>query len=206
MQLRLTFLFFSICWCSVLITPRTVSAQIYSGTTIEGTVLLSNFPSAEASKLLIPDSTSIKLDLDPVTTSTKRSSKISSALMQMLEEVASEYQLDAHLLHAVIKVESDYNPRAQSPKGARGLMQLMPDTARRFGLSDPFNPRENVQAGARYLIWLLKLFNNDIELALAGYNAGEQAVIRAGYRLPDYPETRSYVPKVLRHYKLLGGS
>jgi soluble lytic murein transglycosylase-like protein len=79
-------------------------------------------------------------------------------------------------------------------------MQLKPATARRFGAKDIFDPRENIQAGARYLGWLLNFFQGDIELALAGYNAGEQAVVRAGYRIPDFGETRTFVPTVLMHY------
>jgi soluble lytic murein transglycosylase-like protein len=118
-----------------------------------------------------------------------------------VEDAARQYGLDPYLLHAIIKVESGYNPRALSAKGARGLMQLMPETVRRFGVSDAFNPRENVRGGAEYMKWLLEIFHGDVELALAGYNAGEQAVIRAGYRIPAYGETRNYVPKVLAHYK-----
>jgi soluble lytic murein transglycosylase-like protein len=101
------------------------------------------------------------------------------------------------LLHAVIAVESDYDAKAVSPKGAQGLMQLMPATAQRFGVANPFDPRENVRGGALYLKWLLDLFGGDLQLAIAGYNAGEQAVIRAGYRVPPYAETQKYVPRVM---------
>jgi soluble lytic murein transglycosylase-like protein len=119
----------------------------------------------------------------------------------MVGDIARQYGLDPYLLHAMIKVESGYNPRALSAKGARGLMQLMPDTAHRFRVSDAFNPRENIRGGAEYVQWLLELFHGDVELALAGYHAGEQAVIRAGYRIPAYAETQNYVPRVLSHYK-----
>ncbi len=111
--------------------------------------------------------------------------------------------IDAALLHAVISVESGYNPGAVSPKGATGLMQLLPATGRRYGGSNLFDPDENIRAGAEYLKYLLKLFNNDLELALAGYNAGENAVIRHGRRLPPYAETERYVPLVVAHYKRL---
>ncbi|HTD02961.1 lytic transglycosylase domain-containing protein, partial [Undibacterium sp.] len=131
----------------------------------------------------------------------KNISTIPSAFKDMIEDAARQHDLDPNLLHAMIKVESGYNPQALSAKGARGLMQLMPDTARRFGVSDAFNPKENIRAGAEYVQWLLKLFQGDVELALAGYNAGEQAVIRAGYRIPNYGETQKYVPKVMAHYK-----
>ena len=94
-------------------------------------------------------------------------------------------------------MESSYDARAVSPKGAKGLMQLMPDTARRFGVSDPFDPEQNVRAGATYLRSLLDLFKGDTRLALAAYNAGENAVIRSGNRIPAFAETQAYVPRVL---------
>ena len=119
----------------------------------------------------------------------------------LVARIAREQQLDAALLHAVITVESAYNERAQSPRGAMGLMQLMPATAQRYGVRDAWNPLENVRAGARYLKDLLVLFNDNLNLALAAYNAGEGAVIGSGHRIPPYPETRSYVPRVLHHYE-----
>jgi soluble lytic murein transglycosylase-like protein len=120
---------------------------------------------------------------------------------RLIEEAAHRYGLDPLLLHAVIRAESGYNPDALSPRGATGLMQLLPDTARRYGVKDLYDPRQNVRAGARYLRDLLERFGNDLELALAGYNAGEGAVLRAGNRIPDYRETRAYVPKVLGFYR-----
>lgn len=114
--------------------------------------------------------------------------------------VARQHKLDAALLHAVITVESGYNPKAQSPKGAMGLMQLMPETARRYAIKNVWDPRENLNGGAQYLRDLLALFNNDLRLALAAYNAGEAAVIQAGNRIPPFAETRSYVPAVLAYY------
>lgn len=119
----------------------------------------------------------------------------------MLEDVATECRLDPKLLYAVIEVESGYDPVALSTKGAGGLMQIMPATARRFGVTDLFDPHENARAGAKYLSWLIGFFRGNIELALAGYNAGEQAVIQSGYRIPPYAETRNYVARVLRHYR-----
>src|SRR5512143_4200942 len=122
-------------------------------------------------------------------------------LMPAIQQVAVTYQLEPALLHAVISAESGYNPQARSPKGARGLMQLMPATARRFGVSDPDDPTANLQGGARYLRWLLDLFT-DLRLALAAYNAGEGAVQRYGNTLPPYPETRTYVRRVLEFYRV----
>jgi soluble lytic murein transglycosylase-like protein len=120
----------------------------------------------------------------------------------MIAKVAREQKLEPALLHAVIAVESAYNPQAKSPKGATGLMQLMPDTAKRYGVTDLLNPLENLRAGARYLRDLLGMFNNNLKLVLAAYNAGEGAVIRSGNAIPNYPETRAYVPRVLQHYEL----
>jgi soluble lytic murein transglycosylase-like protein len=98
-------------------------------------------------------------------------------------------------------VESGYDAKAVSRKGAQGLMQLMPKTAQRFGVHNVFDPVENIRGGALYLKWLLDYFNGDLKLALAGYNAGEQEVVRAGYKIPANKETRDYVPKVLAHLK-----
>ncbi len=186
---------------TALIVPDIARAQVYTGMTAGGTIVLSNFSSPEATMLLIAPSSADKAGFDPVVASPGKISAIPKAFKDMVDEAARLHDLDPNLLHAMIRVESGYNPRALSAKGARGLMQLTPDTARRFGVSDAFNPRENVRAGAEYLQWLLKLFQGDVELALAGYNAGEQAVIRAGYRIPNYSETQKYVPKVLAHYK-----
>ncbi|MDH0733282.1 lytic transglycosylase domain-containing protein [Pseudomonas sichuanensis] len=109
------------------------------------------------------------------------------------------------LLHALIKAESGYNPKARSPKGAAGLMQLMPDTAKEMGVKDVLDPKSNVQGGARYLKRMLTLFDNDITLAVAAYNAGPEAVLSRGKVVPPFAETRRYVPNVLRDYRLLRG-
>ena len=107
------------------------------------------------------------------------------------------------LVHALIFAESAYDPRAVSPAGAIGLMQLMPETARRYGVADLFDPEQNVRTVVRHLKDLLEQFDGDVELAIAAYNAGPNAVIRAGNRVPPYPETRRYVPRVLEHYRRL---
>jgi soluble lytic murein transglycosylase-like protein len=129
-----------------------------------------------------------------------------AAYREMIAEAAQAAAVNPALLHAVIKVESSYNPRAVSKKGAQGMMQLMPQTSRRLGVVDPFSPRDNIMGGARYLRELLDLFNGRVELALAAYNAGELAVIRSGYKLPPYPETQSYVPRVLQQFRALTGT
>lgn len=116
---------------------------------------------------------------------------------------ADTYKIDAELIHAVIAVESGYDPKAVSPKGARGLMQLMPDTARRYGLKDLRRPDCNIRVGTAYLKDLLVQFGDDVKLALAAYNAGENAVVRYGNRIPPYRETLQYVPKVVSLYSQL---
>ena len=107
--------------------------------------------------------------------------------------------VDPRFIHAVIKQESKYDPKAVSPVGAEGLMQMMPATAKRFGLKDPFDATANVAAGTKYLKWLLKRFDGDVSLALAGYNAGEGAVDK--YKgVPPYSETQNYVKKIVSNY------
>ncbi len=119
----------------------------------------------------------------------------------LVEAAARTYQVDAALLHAVISAESGYNPAAVSNKGAVGLMQLMPETARRYGIENSFDPEQNIRGGTKYLSYLLQLFDNNLELTVAAYNAGENAVIRHGYSIPPYRETLGYVPSVLKLHK-----
>jgi len=116
---------------------------------------------------------------------------------------AKETNVDAALIHAVIFVESQYNPAARSRAGALGLMQLMPDTAKRYGVKNVLDPEQNIRAGAAYLRDLLALFGNDLNLVLAAYNAGEEAVAKYGNRIPPYRETAAYVPRVLSQYRKL---
>ena len=117
-----------------------------------------------------------------------------------IAEVASRYEVPEALIHAVVAVESAYDPNAVSRAGAVGLMQLMPATARRYGVADRRNPSANLAGGTRYLRDLLQRFDSDLELALAGYNAGENAVEKFGNRIPPFDETRNYVRKVLELY------
>ncbi len=118
-----------------------------------------------------------------------------------IEAAARANRIDPALIHAVISAESGYNPFARSRAGAAGLMQLMPATAERYGAQNRMDPAQNIEAGVRYLRALMNLFDNDLKLVLAAYNAGENAVIRAGNRIPPYAETMIYVPRVLRYYK-----
>jgi soluble lytic murein transglycosylase-like protein len=118
-------------------------------------------------------------------------------------KAAERAGIDPALVHAVIRVESGYNASAVSPKGAMGLMQVMPGTARRFGVDDLLKPGASISAGTQYLSHLMRIFGGDLRLALAAYNAGEGAVLRYGRQIPPYRETRGYVPRVLSTYQAL---
>jgi soluble lytic murein transglycosylase-like protein len=131
-----------------------------------------------------------------------------SAYDEIIKKVAMAHRVDVALIKAVVHAESGFNPRALSKKGASGLMQLMPETARRYGVLDPFDPAQNLSGGVLYLKDLLRIFNDNHRLAIAAYNAGENAVKR--YKgVPPYEETRAYVRKVLRfrsRYAVLVGA
>lgn len=118
-----------------------------------------------------------------------------------IQAAASAAKLEPALVHAVISAESGYNPAARSKAGAVGLMQLMPGTAERYSVADRLDPADNIKGGTRYLGDLLKMFNNDLPLALAAYNAGEKNVVKYGNKIPPFDETRAYVPKVLAYYQ-----
>ena len=111
--------------------------------------------------------------------------------------------VDPLLLYSIMHQESSFKPRAMSYKGARGLMQLMPPTAVRFGVTNIWDPKQNIEGGARYMRFLLDLFSGDVNLALAGYNAGEGAVLKYGYSIPPYSETQEYVRRIGRRYSLI---
>ena len=111
--------------------------------------------------------------------------------------------VDPLLLYSIMHQESSFKARAMSYKGARGLMQLMPFTASRFGVTNIWDPKQNIEGGARYMRFLLNLFDGDVRLALAGYNAGEGAVMKYGYQVPPYSETREYVRRIGNRYSMI---
>ena len=117
----------------------------------------------------------------------------------IIRKASEKYDVDYALIKAVIKAESNFNHRAVSPVGAQGLMQLMPKTASSLNVQDSFHPENNINGGVRYLRYLLRLFNGNLSLALAAYNAGEGAVARYNNRIPPYPETQTYVQRVLQY-------
>lgn len=129
----------------------------------------------------------------------------STAFDDLISSASGRYNVDPDLIRAVIKTESDFNTNARSNKGAMGLMQLMPDTARMHNVSDAYNPNENVEGGVRHLRMLLERYQGNLELSLAAYNAGAGAVEKHG-GIPPYNETREYVRKVLRFYDSFRGT
>jgi hypothetical protein len=118
-------------------------------------------------------------------------------------ESGKRNSVDPLLLYSIMHQESSFKARALSPKGARGLMQLMPPTASRFGVTNIWDPKQNIEGGARYMRFLLDLFSGDVRLALAGYNAGEGAVMKYGYQVPPYAETREYVRRIGNRYSMI---
>lgn len=119
---------------------------------------------------------------------------------QLIAQSAARHGVDPNLIVAVMRQESGFNPRARSYKGATGLMQLMPGTALRFGVTNIYDPAQNIEAGTTYLRFLIDKFNGDVDLVLAGYNAGENAVVNSGYRVPRYRETQNYVKSISARY------
>lgn len=153
------------------------SSQVQTRRKKDGTIVITNLAPLKS----LPEQ--IHRDLEPI-----------------LTEAAWHYALPVPLIRALIKVESNFNPAAVSPKGAMGLMQLMPGTASDLGVRDPYCVRENVLAGCRYFRYLLDMFNQSLPLALAAYNAGSQRVVNAGYRVPGIKETQEFVTSVLENY------
>ena len=180
--------------CTVV--PATaMAADIYSYVDAGGVAHFSDVPDSPRYQVVLSD------PRHAATRTEKRSLANSrNAYANTIRREAARNGLDPLLLDAVIHVESGHNPRAVSPRGAVGLMQLMPATAIRYGVSDPLQADPNIRAGARYLRDLMVLFDNDARLALAAYNAGEGAVLRHNRQIPPYAETQRYVPKVLQHY------
>jgi soluble lytic murein transglycosylase-like protein len=171
-------------------------ADIYKEVGPDGVISFTSRPSP-GGKLVARDTQKAKVQpLMPSDTSPERYTRYDIHIRQ----AAALYQIPEELVRAVIKVESDFDPRAISTANARGLMQLVPPTAERMMVTDIFDPRQNIFGGVRYLRVLANLFNGDLELTIAGYNAGENAVIRHG-GIPPYAETQDYVAKVLAHYR-----
>jgi len=127
----------------------------------------------------------------------------SSSVDSLIVESGTRNGVDPLLLYSIMHQESTFKARALSHKGASGLMQLMPGTARRFGVTSIWDPRQNVEGGARYMRFLLNMFKGDVSLALAGYNAGEGAIMKYGWRVPPYNETQEYVRRISKRYNMI---
>lgn len=183
--------------CAVLL-PSAVLADVYKYRDARGHVLLTDKP-MRGMKLVKRYNISSGRSVRPGA-SLAEMQKRRRQLVPLIEQAATENGLLPSLVHAVVRAESAYRADAVSAKGAVGLMQLMPGTAQRYGVSDRRDPAQNLRGGSAYLSDLLAMFDNDLQLALAAYNAGENAVIRYGRTIPPYPETQGYVRKVIRLY------
>ena len=180
------------------------AADIYSFRDDRGVVHFTNQPDDKRYKLVRREAGSAPQPaaMQPVSARVFMPAEESIKRYAPIIDLASRtHGVDAALVHAVVSAESGYNAGAISRAGARGLMQLMPETAKRYGVHNIMDPVENIYAGVRYLRDLLLMFNGNMELAIAAYNAGENAVIRNGNRIPPYAETIQYVPKVLGFYR-----
>jgi soluble lytic murein transglycosylase-like protein len=167
--------------------PRAAQAQIYSWKDANGVLTVSDKPQSGGAR--VTPAITARVGMPSLVTS-------GSSYDPLIRQHATWQNIRADLVRAVIQVESAFNPRALSPKGAMGLMQLMPATAARFGVIDPFNPAENIRAGVHYLRTLLDRYNDNEQLALAAYNAGPGAVDRYGSKVPPYRETQKYVQRI----------
>ena len=181
--------------------PLAALADIYGYTDEVGTLVLSDEKRDTRYALLLQT----EIAKNPALAQSRSGGGINWAnqkrFASLVAQTAKTYHLDEALLHALISTESGYEPGALSKKGAIGLMQVMPGTGKRYGAGDLHDPAQNLAAGARYLRDLLRQFDNDLSLSLAAYNAGENAVLRYGKRIPPYRETQQYVPRVLALYK-----
>lgn len=188
---------------ALALLPVTASADIYQYVDADGTVhFTSSKPANAAAKVYMktaPAGPTVRPGVMPFAPQDRDPGRY-TRYDEHIRQAAALYQIPEQLVRAVIKVESDYDPRAVSYAGARGLMQLMPETAERLGVRDIHDPRENIFGGVRYLRVLANMFNGNLELTVAAYNAGEHAVIQHG-GIPPYAQTRDYVVQVTRFYR-----
>lgn len=178
----------------------TARADIWKFVDRNGVVNLSDRPMGPGSELLVRGKKRVKRANDAGRRAPRYREDNEKRYTRLIDRVSRELSLDRNLIHAVVRAESAFDPNAVSRAGAVGLMQLMPATAKRYGVRDSRNPAQNVYAGVLHLRKLIRQFN-DVVLALAAYNAGENAVIDYGYKVPPYPETQTYVRKVLALYR-----
>ncbi len=181
----------------LLMMSTSVFADVYKYVDKNGHVYLTDRPDHKGYKLLVRTWKGWQEKKTNYVDLKKRRKKYE----KIIKTAARKNKLPDALVHAVITAESAYNPKAKSRAGAVGMMQLMPATAERYGVNNRKDPEQNIAAGTRYLRDLLEMFDNDLKLALAAYNAGEGAVMKYGNKIPPYKETQHYVKKVLKYYK-----
>ena len=184
--------------CCIVFSAHFSEAGIYRYVDENGVIHFTNCPGDPKFQLYIRESKEDVGVESPAPTPT--ASVDPKNFDSLISEFAKKYAVDFALIKAMIRAESGFNPRAVSRKGAKGLMQLMPETALRMNVSNAFNPKENIEGGVRYFKYLLSLFNNDLRLSLAAYNAGENVVAQLG-TIPPYRETVDYVRRVLDFYR-----
>ena len=189
-NMRALFLIFLV---SLFFAPASAAAEFYCFTGDDGMTYYTNVPGEGRVKLPLP----IR---NPLSKSSSSPSSGRDTYDPIIVSAGRRFTVDPDLVRAVIKAESNFNPRAVSPKGALGLMQLMPLTARELSVANPFDPEENIHAGARYLGELLQLLEQNLPLALAAYNAGPERVVGRN-EIPPIEETRNYVERVMRYYQ-----
>lgn len=175
------------------LTPCILSAEIYSYVDKNGVLHFSNVPTSRQYRYIGPEFSSSRYNAFPRGTADDYD--------HIIAQASKLYNIRFELIKAIIQVESNFDSNAVSPKGALGLMQLMPSNVELFNVRNPFDPRENVMAGTRFFRQLLKRYNSDLSLSLAAYNAGPGAVDRH-QNIPPYRETRDYVNKVMKYYAL----
>ncbi len=182
---------------TLLFVSNSINADVYKYTDKNGHVYLTDRPNHKGYKLLVKTWKGWREKKYSYGAMLKRQKKFG----ELIKTAAKKNKIPNALVHAVIRAESAYDPKAISKAGAVGMMQLMPATAERYGVKNSKDPEANIAGGTRYLRDLLKMFDNDKELALAAYNAGEGAVAKYGNEIPPYKETQHYVKKVLKYYK-----
>ena len=198
-KIKFAFLLLSIHLFLFAFQVRDAKADFYSYRDSGGVMHFTNVPTSDNFRWYMREAGTIKR----VYTSAYASAH--NSYDELIKNMSRIYRVEEGLVRAVIKVESDFNPRAVSHKGAVGLMQLMPGTAQLMGVKDLYDPTENIRGGVRYLSYLLGKFEQNLPLALAAYNAGENAVLKYG-SIPPFDETRLYVRKVMNYHKSYTGT
>ena len=191
-----------VCACAFAATTRDAFADVYTYVGSDKvTVLTNSVPQNQRVEVLVVE----RVVLRSLPAAARDDAGRGKRFDEMIDAAAQTFGIDGALLHAVIAVESGYNVQARSRRGASGLMQLMPATARQFGAADVFDPVQNINGGARYLKYLLDKYDNRLDIVLAAYNAGEKALLKYGKTVPPFKETVQYVEQVQARYQRYRG-